>query len=141
MMPTDAQPIDALLDELERLEKAAETPTPQDFPGPVEINLTFDRDYIVYPPAAGNGEYQVGGPTAVFSHPGDVGLYVSLRNAAPHLLAIARAANELLDRLDAVHADERYKSVWISYMIHGGKYTEPTYKFAMDRLRAALDAR
>lgn len=33
----------------------------------------------------------------------------------------------LVDRLEFVHNDDRYKSVWTLYMIHGGRYTEPKY--------------
>jgi hypothetical protein len=44
----------------------------------------------------------------------------------------------LVRKLDAVHEDERYKAVWTSYMLHGGRYTEPTYTEELDRARAYL---
>jgi len=37
------------------------------------------------------------------------------------------ALSKLVRKLEAVHEDPRYKAVWESFMIHGGRYTEPTY--------------
>lgn len=37
------------------------------------------------------------------------------------------ALSRLVRKLEEVHEDPRYKAVWESFMIHGGKYTEPTY--------------
>lgn len=48
------------------------------------------------------------------------------------------ALQSLVDRLDEIHADPAYKSVWTSYMIHGGRYEGPTYVDALARARAAL---
>jgi hypothetical protein len=90
-MQNDAERIaPEVLDELERLEKAAETPVPQEYDEPARVSLTFDHDHNVFPPLAAPGEYQVGGPTAVFSHPVDAALYVALRNATPALISAAR---------------------------------------------------
>lgn len=33
----------------------------------------------------------------------------------------------LVRKLEAIHEDPRYKAVWESFMLHGGRYTEPTY--------------
>lgn len=44
----------------------------------------------------------------------------------------------LVRRMEECHADERYKAVWHSYMIHGGKYTEPTYTAEFERARDFL---
>ena len=53
-----------------------------------------------------------------------------------------RAALEgLVNRLDEIHADPAYKSVWTSYYVHGGRYRGPTYVDALARARAALEAR
>ena len=46
----------------------------------------------------------------------------------------------LVNRLDAIHADPRYESVWTSYMIHGGRYNGPTYVEELARARATLKA-
>jgi len=48
------------------------------------------------------------------------------------------ALQALVDKLDEIHADPRYKSVWTSYMIHGGQYHGPTYVDELARARAAL---
>ena len=63
---------------------------------------------------------------------------LKLQRERQGLLAVARAAEDLKNRLGAVHADERYQSVWILYKIHGGEYTEPTYTVELDKLREAL---
>lgn len=47
-----------------------------------------------------------------------------------------RLLRQLVERLGAVHADERYRSVWTLYMIHGGHYTGPSYE---KELTAAQD--
>lgn len=38
------------------------------------------------------------------------------------------ALKDLLDRLDVVHEDERYKSVWQISQLHVGQYKGPTYE-------------
>jgi hypothetical protein len=48
------------------------------------------------------------------------------------------ALQGLVDRLDQIHADPAYKSVWTSYHVHGGRYDGPTYVEALARARAAL---
>ena len=48
------------------------------------------------------------------------------------------ALEALVNRLDVVHADPRYQSVWQLFMIHGGVYTEPTYTNELQNARAAL---
>ncbi len=45
----------------------------------------------------------------------------------------------LVRKLDAVHEDPRYKAVWESFMLHGGRYTEPTYTEELERARAVLN--
>ena len=45
----------------------------------------------------------------------------------------------LITRLDEVHEDEQYKSVWFSYHNHGGRYTGPTYTQELMIARKALD--
>lgn len=116
-------------DELEALEKVAT-------PGPWGINKYC---------SIGTGEYYIFGGTVVSCDgfgsdaTGNAPEFIcALRNEAPRLLAIRRAAEVLLNRLDAVHNDPRYESVWQMYWIHGGVYTEPTYTAELDDLRAAL---
>jgi hypothetical protein len=48
------------------------------------------------------------------------------------------ALKTLLTRLDEVHADSRYMSVWMLYAAHGGRYTEPTYTAELEAARKAL---
>jgi hypothetical protein len=57
-------------------------------------------------------------------------------------LRVRDLAQKLVARLDIVHADDQYKSVWQLYMIHGGDYADgPKYDKELDALRAALGGR
>lgn len=49
------------------------------------------------------------------------------------------ALSNLVSQLDAVHQDERYKSVWMLHMIHGGNYTGPKYEKELTATRVALE--
>ena len=49
-------------------------------------------------------------------------------------------AKALVNRLDEVHNDPRYQSVWLLYAIHGGNYTEPKYGKELTALKDALAA-
>ena len=53
---------------------------------------------------------------------------------------LREALQGLVDRLDEIHADPAYKSVWTVNQIHVGPYTGPTYVEALARARAALKA-
>ena len=57
--------------------------------------------------------------------------------AAP---TMAEALKALLDQLDAVHADPRYRSVWEVSQLHVGPYNGPTYTAEYEAARAALAA-
>ena len=46
--------------------------------------------------------------------------------------------SNLVRRLDEIHDDPRYKAVWESFMLHGGRYTEPTYTEQLEAARAYL---
>jgi hypothetical protein len=48
------------------------------------------------------------------------------------------AAQALVDRLTAVHADPAYESVWVVSQMHVGPYAGPTYTEEMLALRRAL---
>ncbi len=48
------------------------------------------------------------------------------------------AARALVERLDAVHRDLAYQSVWVLYQNHGGKYAGPFYDMELNILREAL---
>ena len=49
------------------------------------------------------------------------------------------ALQGLVDRLDEIHADRTYQSVWAVNQIHAGPYNGPTYVDALARTRAALN--
>ncbi len=51
---------------------------------------------------------------------------------------LQKALETLVNRLDEVHADPRYQSVWQLFMIHGGDYTEPKYEAELNAAKAAL---
>jgi hypothetical protein len=51
---------------------------------------------------------------------------------------IEQALRALVDRLDEIHADPAFKSVWVVNQIHAGPYRGPTYVDALARARAAL---
>ena len=48
------------------------------------------------------------------------------------------ALRGLVDRLDIVHADSKYRAVWTLHMIHNGPYDGPKYKDELDAARKAL---
>lgn len=50
------------------------------------------------------------------------------------------ALQGLVDRLDEIHADPAYKTVWTIHQIHVGPYRGPTYVEELARARAALKA-
>ena len=49
------------------------------------------------------------------------------------------ALKQLIDRLDQVHADPAYKSVWTQYHNHGGRYAGPTYTEALAKARKVVE--
>lgn len=51
-----------------------------------------------------------------------------------------KAAKRLLDKIDAIHEDERFKSVWAIAHLHIRPYTGPQYADELAALRAALSA-
>jgi hypothetical protein len=53
-------------------------------------------------------------------------------------LEVSLALKGLVDRLDEIHADPAYESVWTVHQIHMGRYRGPTYIDALARARAAL---
>ena len=55
-------------------------------------------------------------------------------------VALVEAFSALITRLDVVHADPRYQGIWVSAMVHGIKYDEPTYTDQLAAARAALAA-
>ncbi len=63
------------------------TPRPWEYGGISGIPLTFDREVNIYPPTAGTGEEQHGGPLAVVSVGESGEANALLMWAAPDLLA------------------------------------------------------
>jgi hypothetical protein len=57
--------------------------------------------------------------------------------AAEATIAELRAAlARLVDRLDFIHDDDKFKSVWIVNQLHVGPYTGPTYEAELNAARA-----
>jgi hypothetical protein len=54
---------------------------------------------------------------------------------------VRKALKDLIDRLDEIHADPVYKSVWTIHQLHVGPYRGPTYIEELARARAALEER
>jgi len=52
---------------------------------------------------------------------------------------LREALAALVNRLDEIHADPAYKSVWTVHQIHVGPYRGPTYVEALARAHEALD--
>lgn len=66
-------------------------------------------------------------------------LFSKLIRYAPALLDSAEAAETLVERMHMIHADERYKQVWVLALQHGDIYADgPTYRDEVDALEAAL---
>ena len=57
---------------------------------------------------------------------------------AAKLVDVADKADWLLKRLDDVHADPAYQSVWTLNQLHGGEYRGPRYSDQLTALREAL---
>lgn len=51
---------------------------------------------------------------------------------------ICRAANDLVERLEAVHADPKYQGVWFVAQLHQGPYDGPTYTAELATLKMLL---
>lgn len=51
---------------------------------------------------------------------------------------VREALAALVKRLDEIHADPAYKSVWVINQLHAGSYTGPTYVDALVRAREVL---
>lgn len=45
---------------------------------------------------------------------------------------------QLVNRLEEIHLDKRYEAVWVNYLIHGGKYTGPTYVDELNKAKESL---
>ena len=52
---------------------------------------------------------------------------------------IEQAARKLIEKLEAIHKDKRYTSVWTMYAIHGCKYDGPTYIDEFNNLKQSLE--
>ena len=50
------------------------------------------------------------------------------------------AAKALVEKLDLIHADPQYESVWTQSQMRFGPYTGPQYAVELSELRAAIDA-
>jgi hypothetical protein len=51
---------------------------------------------------------------------------------------LSTALSALVNKLDQIHEDPAYKSVWIIHQMHVGPYRGPTYVAELDAARAAL---
>ncbi len=63
---------------------------------------------------------------------------VERRLSSAERSGIERAAKALIDKLNAIHADPRYQSVWQIAMIHAGNYSGPNYEAELKQLTSAL---
>lgn len=53
-------------------------------------------------------------------------------------VGLREAAQAFVDKIDAIHADPAFQSVWTVNQIHVGSYTGPTYTAELAALRSAL---
>lgn len=51
---------------------------------------------------------------------------------------LRKAAQELVDRIDLIHANESYKAIWVCALVNHCEYTGPTYEAELKALSAAL---
>lgn len=52
---------------------------------------------------------------------------------------VIKSAQNLVDKLEEIHNDEHYRSVWTMYAIHGGDYSNgPKYDKELASLKKAL---
>lgn len=58
----------------------------------------------------------------------------------PGIVALLTALRALVEKLDIVAADSRYEAVWVSYMVHGGRYSGPTYSAELEAAKLLLAA-
>lgn len=72
------------------------------------------------------GDYELGRARAVLDASGHADLVAALSG--------------LVNRLDEIHVDPAYKSVWTVNQLHAGPYTGPTYVDELARAREALKA-
>lgn len=56
----------------------------------------------------------------------------------PGVAGLVEAAKAFADRLDLIHEDTRFKSVWIIAQLHSQPYSGPTYTDEFAALKAAL---
>jgi hypothetical protein len=54
------------------------------------------------------------------------------------LITVKEAAQSLVNRLREIHADERYKAVWLTAANHNCAYRGPTYTDQLKALEKAL---
>ena len=52
---------------------------------------------------------------------------------------ILSSAKKLVAKLDAVHADPKYRAVWTNAEIHGMRYSGPRYDDELESLREVLE--
>ncbi len=55
--------------------------------------------------------------------------------------SVRSAAEALVAKVRAIEQDPRYRTVWESFAMHGGRYSEPTYTAELKALEAALEAK
>ena len=51
---------------------------------------------------------------------------------------LTEAAEKFIAKVEEIHKDPRYISVWTMYMIHGGNYDGPNYAEELKELKLAL---
>lgn len=53
---------------------------------------------------------------------------------------VVEALEALIKKIEAIHDNADYQSVWSVYAFHGGRYEGPTYVSELQQARAALAA-
>ena len=51
---------------------------------------------------------------------------------------LSEAGEKFITKIEEIHADPRYITVWTQYLIHGGKYDGPSYEQELRALKQAL---
>lgn len=66
------------------------------------------------------------------------GFNACLSQCTPVKDELVNKLTQLVNKLEVIHKDSRYTSVWTNYHIHGGRYDGPTYVEELEEAKSVL---